>query len=139
MFKTNGWFTFAVFSLLFWGMWGFFQKLATNHISPRSVYIFAALGTLLIVFLTLMSLNFKLETNRTGITYAILAGLFGSIGGLFFVHSISKGKASIVITFTALYPVVTILLSLIILKEGITVKQGLGILFALISMALLSM
>jgi len=138
MYKTGGWFMFAVFSLLFWGMWGLFQKLATAHMSPRNVYIFTIPGILLIVFFTLLSMNFRLEMNRTGITYAIFAGLTGSVGGLFFVYAVSRGKASIVITFTALYPLVTILLSSVILKEEITLKQGIGIILALISMALLS-
>ncbi|MBI5057330.1 MAG: EamA family transporter [Nitrospirae bacterium] len=139
MFKSDNWFALAFCSLLFWGLWGFFQKLATSYISPRNVYVFAALGTLIIVFFTLLSMNFKMEMHGKGTAYAVLAGLTGAIGGLFFVHSVGRGKASIVITLTALYPVVTILLSFIILKEEITLRQGIGVLLALISMALLSM
>jgi transporter family protein len=136
--KINEWFIFALCSLFLWGLWGFFQKLATNHISPRNVYVFAGIGPIIVVLFVLLSLNFRMQINREGIAYALLAGLAGSIGGLFFVHSVSRGKASIVITLTALYPVVTILLSLIVLKEEITIKQGIGIILALISMVLLA-
>ena len=40
---------------------------------------------------------------------------------------------------TALYPLVIILLANLILKELITFKQGVGIVFALIAMILLSL
>jgi len=51
---------------------------------------------------------------------------------------VSKGKASVVIPFTALYPLITIILSFTILKETITAQQGMGIVLALISMILLA-
>jgi transporter family protein len=136
--KTNEWFIFALCSLVMWGLWGFFQKLATNHIGPKNVYVFAGIGPIIVVLFVLLSLHFRVQVNREGIVYALFAGLAGSLGGLFFVHSVSRGKASIVITLTALYPVVTILLSLIMLKEQLTIKQGIGIILALISMVLLA-
>jgi transporter family protein len=69
---------------------------------------------------------------------ALIAGLLGSIGGLCFVHSVSRGKASVVITMTALYPLVTIILSFFFLRETITLKQGIGIVFALLAMLFLA-
>jgi transporter family protein len=69
---------------------------------------------------------------------SVVAGLLGSFGGLCFVHSVSKGKASVVITMTALYPLVTIILSSLFLREAITVKQGIGIVLALLAMLLLA-
>lgn len=136
--RSDTWLVLAVCSLMLWGLWGFFQKLATNYMGPKSVYIFAASSIFMVVLFTLFSLDFRPELHPKGILYSILAGLTGSVGGLFFVHSVNRGKASVVITMTALYPVVTILLSFLILKEGITLKQGFGIVLALISMVLLS-
>ena len=63
----------------------------------------------------------------------------GSLGALFFLHAVSKQKASIVVTATALYPLITIILACLILKEPITLKQGIGIIFALIAMILLTL
>ena len=50
----------------------------------------------------------------------------------------SDGKASIVVPMTALYPVVTILLSMAILKGQLSPVNGLGIAFALVAVVLLS-
>lgn len=134
----DDWFIFAIIALLLWGVWGFFPKLATNYISPRSVLIFQAIAGIVVMLIVLASLNFKPEIHAKGITFALLAGLAGSIGGIFFLYAVSKGKASVVVTTTALYPIVTILLASLILKEPITLKQGIGILFALVAMVLFS-
>ncbi len=139
MFKIADWFIFALAALFLWGVWGFFQKLATQHMNPKNVYVFAIAGSLIVVCFVLFSVNFKLETDSKGVLFAVLAGLSGSLGGLFFLYSISKGKTSVVITMSALYPVVTIMLSFVILKEAVTLKQGIGIVLALIAMALFSM
>jgi bacterial/archaeal transporter family protein len=138
MLKQTGWIVTAVLALLFWGGWGFFQKLATNSMPPKSVYLFTVGGAFITSFLILVALHFRVEVTPIGMRYALLAGLLGSIGGLCFVHSVSKGKASVVITMTALYPLVTILLSFFFLRETITIKQGIGILFALLAMLFLA-
>jgi bacterial/archaeal transporter family protein len=138
MLKQADWIVTAVLALLFWGGWGFFQKLATNSMPPKSVYLFTVSGAFITAFLVLVSLHFRVEVTQKGMGFAILAGLMGSIGGLCFVHSVSKGKASVVITMTALYPLVTILLSFFFLRETITIKQGIGIVFALLAMLFLA-
>lgn len=138
MLRTGEWFILALCSLFLWGLWGFFQKIATNHMAPRPVFVFASLGTFVVVFFTFLSLRFAFDVNSKGMIFAVLAGIAGSLGGLFFVHSLSRGNASVVITVTALYPVVTIILSFFILREELTLRQGIGIALALLSMVLLS-
>ncbi|HUI68007.1 MAG TPA: EamA family transporter [Nitrospirota bacterium] len=138
MIKTPTWFVPAVTALLLWGAWGLFQKLATNQLPPRNVYLVGAGGAIAIVLLMLATSEFPLQVNTRGVLFAVLAGTCSSLGGLFFLHAVSKGKASVVIPFTALYPLITIILSFTILKETITTKQGMGIVLALISMVLLA-
>jgi bacterial/archaeal transporter family protein len=138
MIKMPVWFVPAVTALLLWGVWGLFQKLATNQMSPRNVYLVGAGGAITVVLVVLASSGFSIQVNTRGILYAVLAGICSSLGGLSFLHAVSKGKASIVIPFTALYPLITIILSFTILRETITAKQGMGIVLALISMVLLA-
>ncbi len=138
MIKMPGWFVPAVTALLLWGVWGLFQKLATNQMPPRNVYLVGAAGAITVVLVMLASSGFPLQVNARGILYAVLAGICSSLGGLLFLHAVSKGKASIVISFTALYPLITIILSFTILRETITARQGMGIVLALISMVLLA-
>lgn len=134
----GNWLIFAVITLLMWGLWGFFPKLATSYMDPKSVLVYEVIGTLIVGIVVLSLLRFKPEVHTKGITFAILTGISGGVGLLFFLFAISRGKASIVVTTTALYPLVTIILASLLLKEPITLKQGIGIIFALIAMLLLS-
>ncbi len=138
MMKTPAWFTPAVVTLLLWGLWGMFQKLATDHMPPRNVYLFAVAGMIAVALSVLATSDFPIQVNMRGILFAVIGGICSSLGGVLFLFAVSRGKASIVIPFTALYPLVTIILSFIILSETITVRQGIGIVLALISMVLLS-
>ncbi len=111
--------------------------MATNHMPPRSVYIVSALGAIGVVLALAVTTRFTLEATVEGSLFAAIAGVCSALGGLLFLHAVSRGEASVVITFTALYPVVTIVLSFTLLNEVITLKQGIGIVLALFSMVLL--
>ncbi len=127
----------AVLAMVLWGVWGLFQKLATNEMSPRNVYFASALGAVSVVLALLATTKFPIPMNYEGAFFGVLAGVCSSLGGLFFLQAISRGEVAIVITFTALYPLVSIILSFILLHETITLKQGIGIVLAIFSMVLL--
>jgi len=134
--KMGYWFIFGLFALIVWGVWGFLPKLATRYIEPRSVLVFQTIGSILVTIVILATIDFKPELHTKGVTLAIVTGIIGTLGTASFLYSIAKGKASIVVTMTALYPIITIILSLLILKESITIKQGIAIILALTAMAL---
>jgi len=136
--KMNSWVIFAILAMIVWGFWGFFPKLATNYISPRSVLVYEVIGAIIVGVAVLFLINFKPEVNAKGITFAILTGIAGTLGALFFIFAVSRGETSVVVTTTALYPLVTIILAFLILKEPITTKQGVGMIFAFAAMMLLS-
>ena len=52
--------------------------------------------------------------------------------------ALSKGKASLVVPVTALYPIGVILLAVLILKETLTLRQVCGILLSLAAIYLLA-
>jgi len=105
--------------------------------APRNVYFISALGALLVVLAILSTSRFQISLNFEGAFFALIAGVCSSLGGLLFLQAMSRGEAAIVITFTALYPAVSIILSFLLLNETITIKQGIGIVLALFSMLLL--
>lgn len=116
----------------------FFSKLAVIHIDSKSALVFQSLGILIIGFITLSILNFKLDTSTKGVSFGLLSGLASGIGCLFFLIAADKGKASTVVTLTALYPLITIILSYILLRETINLKQFIGIVLALAAIYLMS-
>ncbi|MBD2449613.1 EamA family transporter [Nostoc sp. FACHB-152] len=136
MLTSLNWLIYALCSTLLYGFWGFFSKLATNHMNSYSILIYETCGSILVALFVLVRLDFKPQVEAWGIIYAFLIGIFGVLATLFFLLAVSHGKVSVVITLTALYPVVSILLAAVILKESITMRQGLGIALAIAAMLL---
>lgn len=75
----------------------------------------------------------------TKLWWAVIgAGLFDSSANIFFTLALRSGSLSVVSVLTALYPLGTILLARLILKERIAKTQMLGVLFALAGCAILA-
>lgn len=129
---------FSFITLFFWGFWGFFPKLATKNISPMSGMVYEIIGVVIVGVVVLFMVNFQPEVNTKGIVYSILTGLFGTIGTIFFFYAFSTGKTTSVILTTAMYPVITLFLAFVILREPITLKQGIGMIFSLIALILIN-
>ena len=128
------WFIFALLALVMWGLWGFFPKLATLHITPKSAIVYEVLGSMIVGAVIFSLIKFQPETQPTGIVFAVLTGITATLGTFFFLYAVTLGKASVVVTVTALYPLITILLTYLVLKEPITMLQGVGMVLALIAM-----
>lgn len=132
------WLLPAIFALFSFGLWGFFTKLAVVHIDSKSALVYQTLGVLIIGIVAFFSLDFKPEANTKGISYAVLTGITYGLGCLFYFVAASKGKIITVVTLTALYPLITILLAYLLLKENINLKQCAGIALALGAIFLMS-
>jgi len=134
----NSWLFWTIIAMITFGAWGFFPKLAVNYISPQSALIYQVLGGLLVGVISLGLVNFKPETHPMGILYAFLTGVTGVLGTLFYYVAASRGQISIVVSLTALYPLITILLAVIFLHETLILKQYIGLCFALAAIILLA-
>ncbi|MBI2671964.1 EamA family transporter [Candidatus Woesearchaeota archaeon] len=133
------WLIYSLLAVLTWGVWGFFGKLASNYIPGVYIRIFETIGIVMTTILLLFFIKFEFPSSNIGIFYAIVTGFIGSLGVLFFYFAIKSGKLAVVVPLTALYPALTVLLSVLILKEQINLYQGIGILFAIIAGILLSL
>lgn len=132
------WILYALTALVLWGFWGFFPKIAEQYISPQSVLVFQILGNMIVGIIVLFSINFSLQIHSSGILFAILTGMAGLGGAMFFLLAIKRHSLAVVSVLTALYPIVTIALSYFFLNETITLKQLAGIIFALMAIVLFS-
>lgn len=132
------WYLYAVLTVVMWGIWGVFSKLAAAHARPRQMLIFQSIGVLAFAILVLAIEKFKVERSLPGFGWSFAAGFFTFIGFLTFFAALEQGKASTVVTLSALYPVVTIVLSILFLHEKLTMRQVSGIVFALVASVLLA-
>ena len=120
------------------GLWGFFPKVAVRYINPKSALIYEVMGGVLVAAVTLFTMNKGIEHDLRGVTAALITGVVGYLGMFFFLHAVDLGKVSIVASLTAVYPVVTILLAAMILKEQISHIQYVGIFMAMTGVILVS-
>jgi len=132
------WIVPALGTFFCWALWSFIPKLTVRYINPRSAILFEVLASLPIALFLLVSLRFHPETNPRGVALAAAAGLLGFLGAWAYLLAVSRGPVTLVVSFTALYPALTILLAWLILREPVTVKQGAGIVMALVAMVLVA-
>lgn len=132
------WYLYAVLTVITWGLWGVCSKIAANYAKPRQALLFQTVGIIVFALLVLALEKFKIEWNAPGFSWAALGGFLAFVGFLTFFAALDQGNASTVVTLSALYPLVTILLSIGFLHEKLTIRQGVGIVVALIASMLLA-
>lgn len=133
------WLLFALTTLLLWGLWAVFSKLATAFIRPESALFFEVLGILTVGLAVFALSGFRPQVHASGPLYAYLSGVAGTLGLLTFLLALARQKASTVVAVTALYPVVAIALSFVILKESVRLTEAVGILLALAAVFFLTL
>jgi transporter family protein len=134
----NYWFLSAMIALIIYGFWGFFPKLAVMYVRPQSALVYEVAGAMVVGLIFLARLGFRPDIHPKGILYGVLTGVFGMVGTLFYFAAAREGKISVVVSMTALYPLITILLAAIVLREPITLKQGFGMVLAVAAILLFS-
>ena len=77
-----------------------------------------------------------LKADRLGIVYGVLNGVLATLGMLAFYAAMERGRASIVGPVTALFPIVTVVGSTLVLRERLNGVQCVGVCLALAAMLL---
>ena len=132
------WMIFAGIAVVLWGVNGLLMKLGTNRISAQSMTIWVTVG-----FLVMVPVMWKFSPLVGVTTGTIVAGLLGGVvnglGNWAIFTCLEKGaKASVAIPLTALYPLFTVLLATVFLKERPSPLQWFGIALAVGAGAMLS-
>lgn len=139
MVKIPNWLIYALICTLLYGFWGFFGKLATKSIDYKTVFVYETIGAILTtVFIFANSKSLSLEGNITGIVFALLIGVCGTVASVIFLRSIESGPVISVISITSLYPLITVFLSYFFLKEAITIQQMIALVLAIVAVVLAS-
>ncbi len=134
----ESWLIYVIIAFFLWGIGGIISKLATSGMSAKGVFAYHIVGVMLAGLIGFLFFDLRLESGNQGMYLGILLGFFTIIGELFYLMAVSKGNVSVVTTISALYPLVTIILAATFLKEIITLKQGIGMIFAVLSIILLA-
>jgi drug/metabolite transporter (DMT)-like permease len=137
--KSKLWLIFALITTLFWGVWGAFIEITEQAGFPATLgYVVWSLTMIPPALVALKIINWKIEHDKKSILLGAAIGFLGAGGQLILFHGLGIGPAYIIFPIIALSPVVTVLLSIIILKERTQLKGWIGIVLALIAIPLLS-
>ena len=140
------WIVLAVLVLCAWGIQGFFMKFANNSMDAESIFVWMAISGLVLIpfawFMQSEPMTAPAFFAGADVTVKSLKCLgiqsLNSIGALTLVYAYRYGKAVIVSPMEGLSPMVTVLLSLIILSVIPTPLQIGGICCAAFAMYALS-
>ena len=140
------WIVLAVLVLFAWGIQGFFMKFANNSMDAESIFIWMAISGLVLIpiawFMNSDPMTAAEYFAQDGVAKASLAcfgiQILNAIGALMLVYAYRFGKAVIVSPMEGLSPMVTVLLSLIILQVIPSPLQIAGICCAAFAMYALS-
>ncbi|MBI4644189.1 MAG: EamA family transporter [Deltaproteobacteria bacterium] len=132
------WLVFSLIALGLWGAWGFLSKVATQQLPPQAVYLLAICGHVVVAAYLWLGGGLTLPGHLWGIAAALAAGICMAFGLLCFFKALAAGAATVVVPLTALYPLVTVILSWALLRESLSPRHLAGIALALLAGWLLS-
>lgn len=137
--QKNNWLVYASVTTIFWGIWGAFIEIPEKAGFPATLgYSIWALTMIPCSLVALHFIDWNLERDIRSILLGSLAGLLGAGGQLILFQALREGPAYIVFPLISLFPILTIVLSVLFLKETVSIKHWIGIGVALIAILLLS-
>ncbi|MBP7934668.1 MAG: DMT family transporter [Phycisphaerae bacterium] len=134
------WLTYAFATFVLWGIWGAFLGKPTEHGFPETLsYVVWAIMTIPPAVGILAADRFRIATHRKAILYGALVGLTGCGGqvALFKVIAIG-GPPYLVFPILALAPLITVILSFLLLGERTGKLGAVGVTLALVSIVVLT-
>jgi transporter family protein len=137
---SYSWVLFAAIALVFWGITGVTQKLATNRISSELAFLWFAYAMIAISVVLMLATDMHWHVPAQIFWLAVVGGTLNGLGALTsFAALESGGKASVVISLISLYPLLTVAFAVLVLHEKFTAVQGIGIALAIVAAILLSL
>ncbi|BBE16173.1 integral membrane protein [Aquipluma nitroreducens] len=132
------WLVYTTLAALSWSVWGTLTKYVSGEVNPYTYQILFTAGMLFSLPFVIYRCK-KKDVNLKGIVWGTSTGLLAVIGNISVYQSFKMGgQASVVIPFTNLYSLVTILIALLIFKEKIRLINGIGILIVVPAIIILS-
>ncbi len=110
------WLILAILVFIMWGLQAFVMKFANRSMKAESIFFYMMITGLLLMPIALIMTDFSAPINWgfKGPWLTAMIQILNAIGALCLVYAIRYGKAIIVVPMTALAPVMTMILSLII-------------------------
>lgn len=121
------WWIWSLVTVMLWGLWGVFTKLALVRWNWLQLFVLTGVIGIVAALGAALAIRPSLTVPPGSWLPAILAAGLGLCGTVTFYLALQHGKTAIVIPFTAAYPVVTVLVSIIFLREPLRLQEVIAI------------
>ena len=138
--KDNKWILYSILTAIFTSTTTIISKIGLNDIdSVLATFIRTVIVFIILIFIVIIKKKYVYlkDISKKSLRYVIYSGITNTLSWLFYFASLKDGETSIVFTIEKLSIVVTILLSVIFLKEKLNRKQIIGIIIIVIATSLL--
>ncbi|NPA62362.1 MAG: EamA family transporter [Methanococci archaeon] len=122
---------------LFYGIGTFFAKIVCEK-NPMFQWIVVNVVGIIMCSIILLKYKNIIITDQKIVMYAIISAILVVLGSLILYYALYKGKASIVVPLSSIGPAITVILSILFLKETLTPIQIIGITLVILGVILLS-
>jgi drug/metabolite transporter (DMT)-like permease len=137
--KSKLWLLFAIITTVFWGVWGALIEIPEQAGFPATLsYVVWSLTMIPPALVALWVIGWKMDFRLKPVLMGLSVGFLGAGGQLILFQTLVIAPAYLVYPFISLSPMITILLSFLLLRERTNLLGWLGIGLALIAIPLLS-
>ena len=127
---------YAGITILMWGLWGFFGKMALErNMPPISVFLAEVLISLFVAAFFVRRAFIPPQAKWS--MFGLFSGAGLAIGLVFYYLALEHAQANMIVPLTSLYPAVTVVLSYIFLHERLSPLQWVGLVLLLVGAYLL--
>jgi drug/metabolite transporter (DMT)-like permease len=134
------WLVLTLVPMIAWGAQGFFMRFANKSMKAESIFFYMMLSSLALVPVALWMTDFSQPINY-GVSGPVLAAgiqILNAFGALFLVYAFRYGKAIIIAPMTtAMSPVLTVIISLLLYWTFPHPLIIMGIVLAMVSAVLM--
>lgn len=121
------------------GLGSFLQKFVMGKVTPFQLEVIIGIGMLAVSIPTLFLVQRNLNISIQAAPLAWGVGLLFSIGSFMYVLAVARLPVGIAAPISTGYVVLAVALSTIFLHESLTLWKGIGIVFTIIGVAILSL
>lgn len=135
--KAASWLRYTLLTTVMWGVWGAFTSLPSEHGFPDTLtYVVWALTMIAPALWAIRHTDAGFHRDARSILLGLAIGITGAGGQMVLFRAVTIGPTYLIFPIVSLSPVITILLSMLLLRER-TGKLGMvGIALAVISLPL---
>jgi drug/metabolite transporter (DMT)-like permease len=130
------WLLWTLLAVLCWGVWAIVSKLIGDALTAGQSQALSTVGILPVLALLAPRYRASRITHHAsppsrGILFAFAAGVLTCLGNIAYYALLNNAKAATVVPLTAVYPIVTVVLAVLFLRERLTGLQCVGIIASL--------